>query len=102
MTYQDWIQEQIGKRFYGWDGATYKCTAHNDRGFVMVPEIAEGNEPERSLTERAIGGTFFEIAEDGRVKGLRGAPNCKDPLPLTRPNFQAAVKARIESGLPAI
>jgi hypothetical protein len=97
------LTTNVGKRFYGWDGATYRCVGYNQRGYDMQPEIIDDRNPTtRSLSERAIGGTFFEIAEDGRVKGLLGAPNCLEPRPLTRENFHSACEARKASGFPAI
>lgn len=96
------LTTNVGKRFYGWDGATYRCIGYNQRGYDMQPEIIDDRNTTRSLSERAIGGTFFEIADDGRVKGLRGAPNCKDPLPVSRDGFQIAIKAREASGFPAL
>ncbi len=93
----------VGKRFYGWDGATYLCTGYNQRGYDMTPEIIDDRNPTtRSLSERAIGSTFFEIDDQGKVMILRGAPNCKDPRPLTRDGFHSACEARKASGFPAI
>jgi len=102
MLWDGSLTTNVGKRFYGWDGATYRCIAHNDRGYLMEPEIITGSNPTpRSITERAIGGTFFEIAKDGRVKGLLGAPNCLESRPLSRENFQVACKVRKDNGVTA-
>lgn len=75
----------VGKRFYAYNGATYFCDSYDPScGFWMTPEVPESTK-RTCVSERAPGGTFHEIdAETGRVYGMRGAPNCKEPRAATR------------------